>query len=269
MRDDEPSDQGKDEVRMSERKPFIAANWKMFKTIGEAVAFTEAIQKEVGAVSDREVVLAPPFTALDAVRKAMVLTGFKLAAQNCHWEEKGAFTGEVSLGMLQDVGCDYVILGHSERRHVFGETDEGVARKVASAFRHGIPPVLCVGEKLEERESGQTTAVVERQLSRAIRGLSPSEAGNLVIAYEPVWAIGTGKTATPEQAQEVHSFIRSFCGSLLDKGVANILRIVYGGSVKPDNVDALMAKPDIDGLLVGGASLEVASFRRIVQFEKL
>jgi len=254
---------------MSERKPFIAANWKMFKTIGEAVAFTEAIQKEVGSVDDREVVLAPPFTALAAVRKAMVAGGFKLAAQNCHWEEKGAFTGEVSLGMLQDAGCDHVILGHSERRHVFGETDDEVARKVASAFRYRIPPVLCVGEKLEERESGQTTAVVERQLSSSIRGLSLSEAGNLVIAYEPVWAIGTGRTATPEQAQEVHAFIRDFCARLFEKGIANTLRIVYGGSVKPDNVNALMAKPDIDGLLVGGASLEVASFQRIVQFVKL
>ncbi len=254
---------------MSERIPFIAANWKMFKTIGEAVAFTEAIQKAVGAVSDREVVLAPPFTALAAVRKAMGVSGFRLAAQNCHWEEKGAFTGEVSLGMLQDAGCEYVILGHSERRHIFGETDEDVAKKVASAFRHRIPPVLCVGEKLEERESGQTTAVVERQLSSSTRSLSASEARELVIAYEPVWAIGTGRTATPDQAQEVHRFIREFCGSVFDKDVANILRIVYGGSVKPDNVDALMAQPDIDGLLVGGASLEVASFQRIVQFVKL
>jgi triosephosphate isomerase len=241
----------------------------MFKTIGEAVAFTEAIQKEVGAVDDREVVLAPPFTALAAVRKAMVATGFKLAAQNCHWEEKGAFTGEVSLGMLQDAGCDFVILGHSERRHVFGETDLEVAKKVASAFRHRVPPVLCVGEKLEERESGRTTTVVERQLSSSIRDLSPMEARQLIVAYEPVWAIGTGRTATPEQAQEVHAFIRDFCGGVFDKDIANALRIVYGGSVKPDNVDALMAQPDIDGLLVGGASLEVASFQRIVKFLKL
>ncbi len=254
---------------MSERKPFIAANWKMFKTVGEAVAFTEAIQKEVGPLVDREVILAPPFTALAAVRGVMRAEGYRLAAQNCHWEEKGAFTGEVSLPMLRDVGCDFVILGHSERRHVFGETDGDVARKVAAAIRHRIPPVLCVGEKLEEREDGRTAAVVERQLSSALAGLGPSDVGELVIAYEPVWAIGTGRTASPEQAQEVHASIRERCAAVFDKDVANRVRIVYGGSVKPDNVDALMAQPDIDGLLVGGASLELASFRRIVQFVKL
>ena len=254
---------------MSERRPFIAANWKMYKTVGEAVAFTEALQREVGALADREVVLAPPFTALAAVRKVMAVEGFRLAAQNCHWEEKGAYTGEVSLGMLKDVGCDFVIVGHSERRHIFGETDEEVARKVAAAFRQRVLPVLCVGEKLDERESGRTTAVVERQLESAIRGLEPSDMRELVIAYEPVWAIGTGRTATPEQAREVHGFIRKTCRRLFDKDIANAVRIVYGGSVKPENVDALMAQPDMDGLLVGGASLEVASFRRIVQFVKL
>lgn len=257
------------EVIMNERKPLIAANWKMFKTIGEAVTFTESIQKETGPLADREVVIAPPFTALAAVRKAMGQEGYKLSAQNCHYEEKGAFTGEVSLGMLRDVGCDFVILGHSERRHVFGETDEMVAKKVASAFRARIIPILCVGEKLEERESGKTMAVVEVQLTSSIRGLSEPEARELVIAYEPVWAIGTGKTATPEQAQEVHRLIREHCGATFNKSVANVMRIVYGGSVKPDNVDTLMAQPDIDGLLVGGASLEMGSFKRIIQFEKI
>jgi triosephosphate isomerase len=254
---------------MSERKPFIAANWKMFKTIGEAVAFTEMIQKETGPLADREAVIAPPFTALAAVRKVMGQQGYRLAAQNCHWEEKGAFTGEVSLGMLRDVGCDFVILGHSERRHVFGETDEMVAGKVAAAFRSHITPILCVGEKLEEREAGKTMVVVEDQLASSIKGLSEAEARQLVIAYEPVWAIGTGRTATPEQAQDVHRFIREYCAATFNKSVASVIRILYGGSVKPDNVDTLMAQPDIDGLLVGGASLEVSSFKRIVQFQKI
>jgi triosephosphate isomerase (TIM) len=254
---------------MNERKPFIAANWKMFKTIGESVAFTEAIQKETGPLTDREAVIAPPFTALAAVRKAMGQEGYKLSAQNCHFEEKGAFTGEVSLGMLRDVGCNYVILGHSERRHVFGETDELVAKKVAAAFRSGVIPILCVGEKLEEQEAGKTTAVVEHQLSISAQGLGGEEARALVIAYEPVWAIGTGKTASPEQAQEVHRFIRERCTATFNKSIADAMRIVYGGSVKPDNVDTLMAQPDIDGLLVGGASLEVSSFKRIIQFQSI
>lgn len=254
---------------MSERKPLIAANWKMFKTIGEAVAFTEMIQKETGPLTDREAVIAPPFTALAPVRKVMVQEGYRLAAQNCHWEDKGAFTGEISLGMLRDAGCEFVILGHSERRHVFGETDTMVAHKVVSAFRSNIIPILCVGEKLEEREAGKTMEVVERQLASSIRGLGEGEARQLVIAYEPVWAIGTGKTATPEQAQEVHRFIREYCGAAFDKSIASVMRILYGGSVKPDNVDILMAQPDIDGLLVGGASLEVGSFKRIIQFQKI
>ena len=254
---------------MNEKKSLIAANWKMFKTLTEAVSFTESLQREVGTLEDREVVIAPPFTALAAVRNAIWRADFKLAAQNCHWEEKGAFTGEVSGAMLRDVGCDWVILGHSERRHIFGETNETIQKKLAAVFRFGMLPMLCVGELLDERESGNTFAVIGTQLDRALAGLDADRAGQLAIAYEPVWAIGTGKTATPEQAQEVHAFIRERCASLWDKMVANRIRMMYGGSVKPDNVDVLMAQNDIDGMLVGGASLEVESFKRIVQYQPL
>ncbi len=252
---------------MENKKSLIAANWKMHKTVGEATAFAEGLQKAVGARKDRETVIAPPFTSLAAVRAVLREEGFKLAAQNCHFEDKGAFTGEISGVMLRDIGCDYAIVGHSERRHVFGETDDMVHKKVNAAFRYGMVPILCVGEVLEERENGKTSQVVGEQLEKAVRGLSVDQAGKLVIAYEPVWAIGTGKNATPEQAQEVHAFLRERFGALFDKTVANRIRIVYGGSVKPDNVDLLMAQPDLDGMLVGGASLEVDSFKRIVLYE--
>lgn len=251
---------------MGKRIPLIAANWKMHKTVSESVSFTEALQREVGTVSDREVVIAPPFTALEAMRGALTVPGYRLAAQNCHQEAKGAFTGEISAVMLKDLGCEYVIVGHSERRHVFGETNETIHAKVAAVFACGLIPILCVGEVLGEREANRTFEVVGEQVQSAIVGLTPQQARELVIAYEPVWAIGTGKTATPDQAQEVHAFIRERYAALCDKTVANLVRILYGGSVKPDNVDSLMAQPDVDGLLVGGASLEVGSFKRIVQF---
>jgi triosephosphate isomerase (TIM) len=252
---------------MENRKALIAANWKMHKTIAEALEFAQQLQQHLGPCGDREVVLAPPFTALAAVGQALHQQGFVLAGQNCHWEDHGAFTGEVSVGMLRDSGCRYILVGHSERRQLFGETDETVQKKVSAVFRHQLQPILCVGETLAERESNRTFEVVSRQLTRAIGGLSPDEAELLVIAYEPVWAIGTGKTATPAQAQEVHAFLRERCQSLHDKSIANRIRIVYGGSVKPDNVDILMVQSDIDGLLVGGASLEVASFKRIIQYQ--
>jgi len=252
---------------MEQRKSLIAANWKMHKTIAEAVAFVESLQREVGDYNDREVIIAPPYTALSAVRNALWRKDFKLAAQNFHWEEKGAFTGEISGAMLKDVGCDGVIIGHSERRQLFGETNEMLLKKVAGAFRGGFLPILCVGEVLEEREGGRTFTVVGSQLEQGLAGLPADQARQLALAYEPVWAIGTGRTATPDQAQEVHAFIRERCVALWDKTVANSMRIMYGGSVKPDNVDSLMAQPDIDGMLVGGASLEVASFKRIVQYQ--
>lgn len=252
---------------MEQRKSLIAANWKMHKTIAEAVAFVESLQREVGDYNDREVIIAPPYTALSAVRNALWRKDFKLAAQNFHWEEKGAFTGEISGAMLKDVGCDGVIIGHSERRQLFGETNEMLLKKVAGAFREGFLPILCVGEVLDEREGGRTFTVVGSQLEQGLAGLPADQARQLALAYEPVWAIGTGRTATPDQAQEVHAFIRERCAALWDKTVANSMRILYGGSVKPDNVDSLMAQPDIDGMLVGGASLEVGSFKRIVQYQ--
>jgi triosephosphate isomerase len=254
---------------MEDRKALIVANWKMHKTVAEALEFAQQLQQQLGPCEAREVALAPPFTALAAVGKALRQQGFVLAGQNCHWEDHGAFTGEVSVGMLRDIGCRYVIVGHSERRQLFGETDETVQKKVSVVFKQRLQPILCVGETLTERETNRTFEVVSRQLSGAIGGLSPEEAELLVIAYEPIWAIGTGKTATPAQAQEVHAFLRERCQCLYDKSIANRIRMVYGGSVKPDNVDILMAQPDIDGLLVGGASLEVASFKRIIQYQKV
>jgi triosephosphate isomerase len=252
---------------MNNRTALVAANWKMYKTVREARQFVEDLQAQTGPCEDREVTIAPPFTALAEAGKVLQQKGFSLAAQDCHWETQGAFTGEVSVGMLRDVGCRYVIVGHSERRQLFGETDEVVQKKVAAVLRQGLVPIVCLGETLPQREAGQTFDVVVRHLAGALEGVSPEDAGRLVIAYEPVWAIGTGKTASPAQAQEVHAFLRERSAALFDKTIANQIRIVYGGSVKTDNVDALMAQPDIDGLLVGGASLEVASFRRIIQYQ--
>jgi triosephosphate isomerase len=248
------------------RKPLVAANWKMYKTIAEAISFVKMIQEETGPCNDREVVIAPPYTALKAVRDILKQQGFSLAAQNSHWEEKGAFTGEVSPVMLKDIGCEYTIVGHSERRKLFGESDRTVHLKAASLFKAGIVPVICVGEVLDQREQGKTFEVIGSQVDGALNGLSLVQAELLVIAYEPVWAIGTGRTATPGQAQEVHAFIRERVKSIFNKEVEKKARILYGGSVKPDNIDALMAEPDIDGALVGGASLEVGSFKRIIQF---
>lgn len=249
------------------RRPLIAANWKMYKTVAEAISFVKSIQEETGPCIDREVVIAPAFTALKAVRGILKQQGYRLAAQNCHREEKGAFTGEISPIMLKDLGCEYVIVGHSERRQMFGETDETVRLKAGAVFKAGMAPVVCVGEILEEREQGKTFEVLAGQIEGALNGLSPVQAERLVIAYEPVWAIGTGRTATPGQAQEVHAFIRERIASLFNKGVDKKARILYGGSVKPSNIDELMAEPDIDGALVGGASLEVDSFKRLVQFK--
>ncbi|MGA3115659.1 MAG: triose-phosphate isomerase [Syntrophobacteraceae bacterium] len=249
------------------RKPLVAANWKMYKTVAEAISFVKSVQEETGPCTDREVLIAPPFTALQGVRDILKQQGYSLAAQNCHWEEKGAFTGEISPIMLRDLGCDYVIVGHSERRQLFGETDETVRLKAAAAFKAGMAPVICVGEVLEHREQGKTFEVVAGQLEGALDGLSPAQGERLVIAYEPVWAIGTGRTATPAQAQEVHAFIRERIASLFNKEVEKRTRILYGGSVKPSNIDELMTESDIDGALVGGASLEVVSFKRLVQFK--
>jgi triosephosphate isomerase (TIM) len=247
------------------RKPLIAGNWKMYKTAGAARELARAV-REGAARGDVEVVLAPPFTALAAVAEVLRGSPLGLGAQNMHHEVEGAFTGEVSPVMLRDLGCSHVILGHSERRQLFGETDDGVARKAKAAFAHGLTPIVCVGETLAERESDRTTEVVERQLERALRELSADQLAVGVVAYEPVWAIGTGRTATPEQAQEVHAFIRRRVTASHGEAAAAALRILYGGSVKPENIGALMAQADLDGALVGGASLEAASFLKIVHY---
>jgi len=247
------------------RRPLIAGNWKMYGTRSEAVALVEGLKAAVAGLGNRDVLVAPPFTALPPVASALQGSGILLAGQNLHWEDSGAFTGEVSAPMLREAGCTHVIIGHSERRQLFGETDETVSKKIASARKHGLTPIVCVGEMLAEREAGRTLAVIERQMSGALKGLAADAIGSLVIAYEPVWAIGTGKVATPEQAQEVHAAIRGMLGKIGKAAAA--ARVLYGGSVKPDNVDGLMRQPDIDGALVGGASLKVESFARIVRFE--
>jgi triosephosphate isomerase len=239
----------------------------MNKTTVEAVALATEIR--AGAQDAAAAVLvAPPFTSLALVGKALEGSNVLLAGQNMHSEPRGAFTGEVAPPMLKDVGCTHVILGHSERRQYFGETDEGVAKKTKVALASGLLPISCVGETLAEREAGRTMEVVGRQVGAILNALSADEAANIVIAYEPVWAIGTGKVATPEQAQEVHAFIRSRIAEVQGQAVADGLRILYGGSVKPDNVKGLMALADVDGALVGGASLESGSFLKLVRFEQ-
>lgn len=250
------------------RRSIFAGNWKMHKTVEEAIDFVTLLQKELGVWEETEVVVAPSFVALVAVAERLKGGTIALAAQDVFWEEKGAYTGEVSPLMLRDVGCHYVIIGHSERRTYFGETDETVNKKVKAVLDHGLNPIVCVGESLEERERGDTLRVVERQVKDGLKGVDAGAAQQIVMAYEPIWAIGTGKTASPGQAQEVHSLIRGLLGDIFSAPLAEVIRIQYGGSVKPDNIDELMAQPDIDGALVGGASLEVGSFARIVRFEK-
>lgn len=248
------------------RTPVIAGNWKLFKTIAEAGAMVNALKPLVAGTSGVEVVVAPVFTALRPVADALAGSNVRLAAQDCYWEEEGAFTGEVAPRLLKDAGCSYVIIGHSERRQFFGETDETVNKKVKAALAAGLTAIVCVGETLTDREDDATFAVIERQITGAFAGLSGDSLAGVVIAYEPVWAIGTGKTATDQQAQEVHVFIRELVGKLFGLTAADAMRILYGGSVKPDNVRGLMAQPDIDGALVGGASLKADSFAAIVNF---
>jgi triosephosphate isomerase len=246
------------------RKPLIAGNWKMHKTAPEAVALASELRH--GAAGDVDVLVAPAFTSLYAVAAALRDGPVLLGAQDMHWENEGAYTGAVSPIMLKDAGCSHVILGHSERRQLFGETDDGVAKKAEAAFRHGLTPIVCVGETLAERESSRTMEVVERQTERALRGLGVDQVARLVLAYEPVWAIGTGHTASPAQAQEVHAFIRRLVDRSHGKPAADAVRILYGGSVKPENIASLMAEADVDGALVGGGSLTAASFLKIVHY---
>jgi len=248
-----------------ERIPLIVANWKMNKTVDESVDFVEEFLPLISGVGDVDTALAPPFLSLQPVAGALDGSRVALAAQNMHWEEAGAFTGEISPVMLKDIGCRYVILGHSERRQFFGEGDGEVSRKVQAALQEGIIPILCVGETLGERNYGKTFDTVGGQLSGALAETVLETGLELVVAYEPVWAIGTGKTASPEEAQEVHAFARSQLGSAFGSDVAGRIRILYGGSVKPENAAALMKMTDIDGALVGGASLDPDSFAGIIR----
>lgn len=249
------------------RKPIIAGNWKMHKNRKEAADLANALAASLGTITSVEVVVCPAFTSLEAVAAAIRNTNIKLGAQNCHWADQGAFTGEVSLPMLKEAGCEYVIIGHSERRQYFAETDETINQKAAACYRHGITPIICVGETLQEREANRTAEVITTQVQGCLKGLPADKVAQSVIAYEPVWAIGTGKTATKEQAQEVHALIRKLVADLFSPEVAEAIRIQYGGSVKPQNIRELMQQPDVDGALVGGASLEADSFTAIVKFD--
>ncbi|MCR4401272.1 MAG: triose-phosphate isomerase [Firmicutes bacterium] len=247
------------------RRRIIAGNWKMNKTRDEAVDLVEDLKGTLADVGDVEVVVCPPFTALDAVREALRGSNIELGAQNMHWEEEGAYTGEISPLMLRSLGCMYVILGHSERRTYFGETDEAVNRKVKSAMANGLLPIICVGETLEERDAGRTEDVVVRQTKAALSGVKTNGAERIVIAYEPVWAIGTGRTASAEEANRVIHLIRQSVAEVFNERIAQEVRIQYGGSVKPQNIADFLGQPDIDGALVGGASLDSESFAAIVK----
>ncbi len=249
------------------RRKLIAGNWKMNKTIPEGLALVRELKGLVGSLpGDRvQLAVAPPFLSLQAVAKELEGSAVKLAAQNCHWEASGAYTGEVSAQMLKDVGCAYVIVGHSERRQYFGETDETVNKRTRAVVGAGMTPILCVGETLAEREANRTLEVVERQVAGALKGFQAAEVAGFVLADEPVWAIGTGRTATSAQAQEVHRAIREQLGRLYDRGTAERVLIQYGGSVKPDNAAELLGQPDVDGALVGGASLKAGDFAAIAK----
>ncbi len=250
------------------RHPVLAGNWKMYKTIGEAVDFIAKLKPLVANATHCDVVVGPAFTALRAVAEAVKGSNIAVAAQDLHWDKDGAHTGDVSAAMLLDAGCAYVIIGHSERRQDHGETDESVNRKLKAALAAGLKAIVCVGETLAEREAGKTQEVLERQIRGGFAGLTPPEFSRIIIAYEPVWAIGTGRTATPEMAAESHQHIRGLIRQQFGDETASGLRVLYGGSVKPDNVGGLMAQEEIDGALVGGASLKADSFAAIVNYPR-
>jgi len=251
-----------------QRIPLIAGNWKMHTSLAEAKSLAAAVVSACKGLTDREVMIAPPFTALATVGEVVRGSQVRLASQNICWAEQGAFTGEIAPGMLRELGCTMAIIGHSERRQIFGETDALINQRVAGAMRHTITPVLCFGETLAEREAGQTMEVLERQIRAGLAGIAVTEPANMVLAYEPVWAIGTGKTASEEQAQEAHEFVRNLLVAMYEKSIARQMRILYGGSVNSGNVDALLRQPDIDGALVGGAALKADSFERIIHFRQ-
>ncbi|MBN2568798.1 MAG: triose-phosphate isomerase [Deltaproteobacteria bacterium] len=247
-------------------KPIIAANWKMNMTTGESAAFAERLAGEFARLEDRDVIIAPPFTSLYPVAGILRNSGIHLAAQNLHWEKEGAFTGEISAIMLCDIGCRYVLVGHSERRTLFGERDEDVNKKAKTALAAGLKPIVCIGETLDQRESGRTFDILASQIKEGLNNLLPGDIEDVTIAYEPVWAIGTGKTATAEQAQEAHRFIRGELSRIFGEGKAGETAILYGGSVKPENIACLMDQTDINGALVGGASLDFESFAKIIKY---
>ena len=253
-------------TKTRKRTPILAGNWKMHKTVAESVALVNELKKNCAGIGDREILVCPTFTSLDAIGGIIKGSNIRLGGQNIFWEAQGAFTGEISGPMLKAVGCQYAVIGHSERRQFFGETDDTVAKRVKAAFENNLIPILCVGETLAEREANSQFSVVEKQLRDGLKLMPLSQAAKLVVAYEPVWAIGTGKTASPEQAQEIHAYIRKILAEL-GKDVADKIRILYGGSIKPGNIDELMRCPDIDGGLIGGASLKAEDFTRIVKFE--
>lgn len=249
---------------MKPRTPFIAGNWKMFKTVQETVVFVKQLRSAAKDVNDVEIVVAPPFTAVHAAAEAARNSNIGVAAQDVYWEKEGAFTGEVSAAMIKEAGAEYVIIGHSERRRLFGETDVMVNRKVTAAIGAGLTPIVCIGETLDEREAGETLNVLDRQVKDGLDGLTVDQITELVVAYEPVWAIGTGKVATAAQAEEAHAHIRKRLRQWFGAEAADRCHILYGGSVKPDNIRELIAEPDVDGALVGGASLDVRGFTEIV-----
>lgn len=263
-----PTEQGQpqqDQAEQISRKHVVAGNWKMFKTRDEAQATVREVVGLVGNIQNVDIVVCPPFTALGAVEEVLTGSVVQLGAQNVHWQDEGAFTGEVSVSMLADYGCSHVIIGHSERRHYFQESDEVIQDKLEKVFSTELTPILCIGESLEAREADRVQEVIPSQLERALRELTDPQTSRIIIAYEPVWAIGTGRTATPELAEKVHFLIRSWLSDHSSVGVADQVRILYGGSVTPENAGQLIEQENIDGFLVGGASLDAPSFAKIVQ----
>jgi triosephosphate isomerase len=252
---------------MTQRTPLIAGNWKMHKTVAEAVETTRQLMELTADVTGVEMMIAPPSTALAPMAQLLKGSEIGLGAQNLFWEKQGAYTGELSAQMLLSAGCRYVLIGHSERRQFFGDTDETVNKRLKAALAAGLIPVVCIGESEAEREAGKTFSVLDKQIIDGLEGVLSDDLGSLIIAYEPVWAIGTGKTASDDQAQDAHHYIRQLLARRFDKALANTVRILYGGSVKPSNVKALMAMPDIDGALVGGASLEAESFSQLAHYQ--
>lgn len=247
------------------RKIIIAGNWKMNKTVSEAIKLVNGLKRELSEIKNIDIVVIPPYTALSEISDMLSNSNIELGAQDVHWKEKGAFTGEISPIMLKDSGVKYVVIGHSERRTYFGETNETVNKKLKASLKAGLSPIICVGERLEEREAGKTFDIVKEHVEKGLEEVPKEDVSKIVIAYEPVWAIGTGRTATPEQAEEVHRYIRELIRNMYDESVAENLRIQYGGSVKPENIKELIDKRDIDGALVGGASLEIEQFVPIVK----